>query len=204
MADPTNSRPVMLSHSRPLSLAAILVACLSCTRDAERAGTDTAAAAPPPAAPSPTTPATGEWAITERGIGALSAGATIDEAQAALGGRLELRANANPECDYATIRGAPSDVLVMITQGRIARIDVRSAGVETAAGAKVGDTEDRIQSLYPGRVRVSPHKYVDGHYLSVPLASDTMFAIVFETDGTQVTRFRSGKKPEVDYVEGCS
>jgi hypothetical protein len=30
-----------------------------------------------------------------------------------------------------------------------------------------------------------------------------MFRIVFETDGQRVTRFRAGRLPAVQYVEGC-
>ncbi len=62
------------------------------------------------------------------------------------------------------------------------------------------------QQLYPGQVSISPHKYVDGHYLIVtPSApADSTYRLVFETDGKLVTRFRSGKMPEVTWVEGCS
>ncbi|WP_267871531.1 hypothetical protein [Nostoc sp. CHAB 5715] len=30
------------------------------------------------------------------------------------------------------------------------------------------------------------------------------YRVVFETDGKRVTQFRSGKLPEVEFVEGCS
>jgi hypothetical protein len=33
---------------------------------------------------------------------------------------------------------------------------------------------------------------------------DTTHRIVFETDGQNVTLFRSGRMPEVEWVEGCS
>ena len=34
--------------------------------------------------------------------------------------------------------------------------------------------------------------------------SDRNYRIVFETDGKRVLRFRAGKLPEVEYIEGCS
>jgi uncharacterized UBP type Zn finger protein len=79
--------------------------------------------------------------------------------------------------------------------------------VKTVSGAKIGDSENRIKSLYPGQIRVTPHEYVQaGHYLTfVPKdASDQQYRVVFKTDGRRVTRFQAGRLPEVGYVEGCA
>lgn len=79
--------------------------------------------------------------------------------------------------------------------------------VTSLSGAKIGDTEARIKSLYPGQIEVTPHKYLsNGHYLTfVPKNSqDQANRLIFETDGSRVTAFRSGKLPEVSWVEGCS
>jgi len=59
----------------------------------------------------------------------------------------------------------------------------------------------RIKQLYPA-ARVEPHKYTDGHYLVVDVTPQRRF--VFETDGSKVTRYRSGAVPVVDWVEGCA
>lgn len=92
----------------------------------------------------------------------------------------------------------------MVESGRIARVDVDSAGVRTATGAGVGDSEETIQRSYPGLVTVTPQKYEDGHYLTVtPNPADSTLAIVFETRGGKVTRYRAGSRPQVEYVEGC-
>lgn len=69
-----------------------------------------------------------------------------------------------------------------------------------------GDTSSRVTEAYAGRVTVKPHKYVQGgQYLSVRPASpqDSTRRIVFETENGRVTRFRSGRLPEVDWVERC-
>ncbi|HZF68866.1 MAG TPA: hypothetical protein VEZ47_12565, partial [Gemmatirosa sp.] len=88
--------------------------------------------------------------------------------------------------------------------GRIARVDVDTLPVATSVGARVGDDEARIDSLYAGRVTVRPHKYEAGRYLVVtPDRADTTLAIVFETSGGRVTRYRAGRRPMVEYVEGC-
>jgi hypothetical protein len=103
-------------------------------------------------------------------------------------------------CVYTKVPEAPG-LLVMLFAGKVVRLDVITAGVATASGARVGDTEQRIRELYPGS-RVEPHKYTDGHYLVVD--SSPGRRLVFETDGTRVTRYRAGAIPHVDWVEGCS
>jgi hypothetical protein len=100
----------------------------------------------------------------------------------------------------------PPGVRVMLEDARVVRVEVDSGSVPTPEGARIGDTEARIQQLYSGRVQVQPHKYTDGHYLVVrpAAASDTTHLLLFETDGRVVTRFRGGQRPQVEYVEGCA
>ncbi len=141
-----------------------------------------------------------------RGFGPVRAGMTLAEAERALGASLApLGARMEP-CHYVVVEGRPS-VAFMIIDDRIARLDVRQQGtVKTAEGAGIGDTEARIHALYPGRVEMQPHKYVDGHYLIVtPEApTDSNFRMIFETDGKRVTSYRTGRLPEVRWIEGCS
>ena len=189
----------MITQTRVLSLA-LLLAAIACGAGAERSPKGDSASV----ATSAGTRAT-DSAVTERGLGRLRAGMTLVEAATALGGALIVPVEYDTAgCDYATWRGGPPGVHVMIDGGRIARVEVDSGSVATAAGARVGDTEERIQSLYPGRVTVTPHKYEDGHYLTVNTVGDSSLAIVFETSKGRVTRYRAGRRPAVEYVEGCS
>jgi hypothetical protein len=144
------------------------------------------------------------WVVTTSGIGPLHAGMTVAEAAAAVPGTFAAASIA--ECTYAHWSGAPPGVSVMVERGRVARVDVASGPVATAEGARIGDREERIRQLYPGRVEAMPHKYTDGHYLVVRPAdpADRFHLIVFETDGTRVKRYRAGRRPAVEYVEGCS
>jgi pyruvate/2-oxoglutarate dehydrogenase complex dihydrolipoamide dehydrogenase (E3) component len=76
--------------------------------------------------------------------------------------------------------------------------------VLTEQGAGVGDSEQRISELY-GRVTVQFHKYrPEGRNLIVTDPADSMLRIIFETDSGRVVRYRAGRRPPVDYVEGCS
>ena len=144
------------------------------------------------------------------GIGAVRVGMTIAEASKAAGTKLirESGYETNLSCFYVKPQGEPKDIGFMVTNGRISRVDVwNNKSITTLSGAKIGDTESRIKSLYPGQIQVTPHKYVEGGHdlIFIPKdAVDKNYRLLFETDGKRVTRFRSGKLPEVEFVEGCS
>jgi hypothetical protein len=172
---------------------------------------DTTAPAPPAAVPDtapaadtvPADPAA--WRVTERGIGPLRAGMTRAEAERLLGSGLRLPVDGGDGCVMAQIPGAPEGTAVLVVNDTLVRADVfRASTTATAAGARIGDTADRIRSLYPGRVRAEPHKYTTGQYLVVLTPPDTTYRLVFETDETgRVTRYRGGRMPEVGWVEVC-
>ena len=144
------------------------------------------------------------------GIGAVRVGMTIAEASKAAGTKLirESGYETNLSCFYVKPQGEPKDIGFMVTNKRISRVDVwKNKSITTLSGAKIGDTESRIKSLYPGQIQVTPHKYVQGGHdlIFIPKdAVDKNYRVLFETDGKRVTRFRSGKLPEVEFVEGCS
>ncbi len=86
------------------------------------------------------------------------------------------------ECGYVRPKSAPKHLAFMVESGRISRVEVQAGSdIGTAEGAKIGDAESRIRTLYPG-VEVRPS---------------------FETDGKKVINYRSGTLPAVEYVEGC-
>ena len=158
--------------------------------------------------------------LTERsklainGIGPIRVGMTVDEASQSAGIRL-IRIGSGGldeyQCSYVQPKGEPKGISFMVTKGRIARVDITSKRITTISGARIGDNENRILSLYPGQIKATPHPYVsrppeNGKYLTlVPKdAADKNYRIVFETSKNRVDRFRSGKLPEVEYIEGCS
>jgi hypothetical protein len=209
--------------SKPAWLALTALACMGSpdpsadtAKPTSRTPDTAAPVAASPAAPADTTPAPptpkpaeppSALAVTARGLGPLQAGMTIAQARTALNGALIGPKSADTSsCGYVQWRGGPPGVRIMTASGRIARIDVGSGTLATAAGARIGDSEQLIDSLYAGRVATTPHKYTKGgHYLTVtpPAGGDSEYRIVFETDGKRVTAYRAGKRPEVEYVEGC-
>ena len=147
-----------------------------------------------------------DLALNEDGLGQIQIGMTLDEAVNM--GLLNERPDIKQACDFvfpAVGAGIPFGVNVMVVKGKVARIDVDTGTVTTEDGAKIGDSEDKLKSIYGDELKVSPHKYIEGgHYLTVMGDSTSAGkAMVFETDGKQVTMFRAGRIPEVEWVEGC-
>jgi hypothetical protein len=148
-----------------------------------------------------------DLALSEDGLGQIQVGMNLDDAVNM--GLLNENPSMKSQCDFvfpAVGAGIPDGVSVMVVKGKVARIDVDTGSVTTEDGVKVGDSEDKVRSVYDGDLQVEPHKYIEGgHYMTVMGDSASAGkAIVFETDGKRVTAFRAGRLPEVKWVEGCS
>lgn len=203
------------------SIASIaLLSLAACTTDKQQSAPDTVVSRADSAneatkqvvatrAPAPTSepstaaePKAGQWQVTAAGIGGVRAGMTVEEANAILGNSLSIPAKLQ-ECDYVRPKTTPKNLAFMVEKNEISRVEVRpGSDISTVAGARIGDSESRIKSLYPG-VEVRPAKYDSGHTLVVTPKGGGNNRIVFETDGSKVTRYRSGRLPAVEYVEGC-
>ena len=144
------------------------------------------------------------WTARPDGVRGLRIGITAAALRTALA--MPPAATAAEACTYLDRPNIPVRLYFMLVSDTLVRIDVRDSTVLTAEGARVGDSEARVTELYAGRVTTQPHKYTGptGHYLVVTSPGDTTHLIVFETDGERVTNYRVGRKPEVQWVEGCS
>lgn len=163
--------------------------------------------------------------VSLSGIGPIRIGMTIAEAAAA--GQIALvgyggKVPVSSDCAYIKAEEGWPELAFMIGGNRIVRVDVRnprtggdapsqaergkSSLIATSAGIKLGDAERKVKLAYP-EIAVTNHKYIaGGHYLSVtaepggPLSENRL---IFETDHRRVTAIRSGRLPEVEWVEGC-
>jgi hypothetical protein len=184
-----------------------LVLITGCGGTSESAAARTSAATPT-ATPTPEkagrNPAN-EFPIRFDGFGPVKVGMKPADAMKVFGNLLtENRWDDESECYYLNMKEDPENSpAFMVNDGTVARVDISTAEYQTEAGAKVGDTEARIKEIYGPGVDVSPHEYVDGHYLTMT-TKDGKYAIVFETDGKVVTYIRAGRPPEVGYIEGCA
>ena len=98
-----------------------------------------------------------DMTVTENGIGPIHSGMTVAQANAAIGGGFAAPKGGASGCTYAVLTKAPRGLAVMLENGKVARVEVRSGTIATSTGAQIGDSEARIKSLYPG-VAVTPHK----------------------------------------------
>jgi hypothetical protein len=210
-ADVDSSRETIV---RTLSLlTATLVIAQACTAEPRAGSTaDTSSAAQPatpPAADTTTSPAqptpSDTWTVTPSGIGPIRVGMSLDDLRR-VAGDVTGPGGAGASCAYVHPSSAPRGVSVMLAKGKVTRVDVDSAGVKSDAGISVGDSVARVNEAYSGLVTVTPHKYVQGgQVLAVKPSSpqDSTFRIVFEAEGGRIARFRSGRVPEVEWVERC-
>jgi hypothetical protein len=138
--------------------------------------------------------ATTDWTVYLRHAGPVRIGMSLPEVRRILDDpRAHLGGYGGPfdVCAYLQSSAVPENLGIMLSRGRLVRIDVIKAGIRTASGAGVGDTEDKIKRLYPGRITVEPHHYVPdtGHYLiySPADAGERNYGMIFETEDGKVT-----------------
>lgn len=141
--------------------------------------------------------------VDPAGIGRARTGVTLSQLSTVLGE--ELRVTDGEICSYVRPKSLPLGVSLMVESDTVVRVEVDSTGVKTSAGVQVGDSEPRVLEAYKGLVQMQPHKYTgpEGHYLVVTPPGDSVHRIIFETDGKVVLSFRAGRRPAVEYVEGC-
>lgn len=149
---------------------------------------------------------TPSWVLDASSLGTFRTGITLGEFNSQLGETLVPAYEISTTCDHVDPAGFPDGVIVMIENDSVARFDVDNPAIRTRQGAGVGDLETDVLRRYGSSVTVSPHAYTgpDGHYLTVTPPGDTLHRIIFETDGQKVLHIRAGKRPAVEYIEGCA
>ncbi|GAB3098688.1 lectin [Lysobacter terrae] len=219
----------MRMHLPTVLLALSVAACTGQTEHRDEARNDTPSAAAPAtpapatasagsdAAPSPSAPvaspapaqATGPMpapgTIGFAGFGPAKFGATQEEVRMAWGKDMSGAADEPGGCYYLQPVPEGGPVAFMMEGDRFVRIDVHAPAIAAPGGGQVGMTIAEIRKRYPN-VQELPHKYDEtGKYLRVKDPAGGNGVLVFETDGSgQVTRWRVGTAPQVDYVEGCA
>lgn len=193
----------------------IALALGACDRTPETPSTDAEAAVADPApalpaasvtAPSAPAAATAQGPARLDGYGPLTLGATLDEVRTAWKAPLQGEVP-DDYCHALRPQGPQADDVVLMIEGRrLVRYDVRNDRIVAPGGGRVGMSLGQLQTLYPDRGDLTPHKYDEkGHNLRVRPATEGGALVNFEINGDgNVTAWRVGKTPQVDYVEGCS
>lgn len=159
-------------------------------------------AAPAVAAAAPVTKSS---RITQNGIGSLRIGMTIDDAQRRTGQTIDYQRfdPASDACGIGRLMPTSLGVTMQTTDRRIAVLSVSEPGISTRRGIEVGDSVRDLRRAYGSRLRSRVNKYD-------PKARDYILRfgnrkMIFWTDPKRVVRqIDGGRKPEIDYVEGCA
>ena len=150
-------------------------------------------------------PELNRWTVSTTGIGPLRFGMTVAAMGKELGDSALAKAATRASCTYVRPARLPRGASLMISNGVFVRVDVDSAGVLTETGIGVGDSEVSVLVRNSGRARIESNKYAGplAHNLVVTSPMDPGNAMVFETDGRAIQRYRAGTRAAVDLVERC-
>lgn len=151
-----------------------------------------------------TPPSTGDRATTT-GLGPLRIGTSFAELAGAVGETVEVSdpAESDGSCVYVSVSSLGDRVHGLGGAGRLRSLEVDDSAIRTQSGLGIGSTEVEVQAAFPGKILVEPHEYTDGHYLLFR-PNDGSGAVVFETDGITVTRYRLGDPAFATALEGCA
>lgn len=150
-------------------------------------------------------PAETPWQVGLAGVGPVRIGMTAAQLSAAIHQpAAEPRDDDAGRCRYG--EDATRDGLgYMMVDGIVARVDVdEPSGVTTISGIAVGDPVARVRATYGIALEEQPHFYagLPNVYLTF-WSRDRQSAVRFEVIDGRVARYYAGRKPEVEYVEGC-
>lgn len=143
--------------------------------------------------------------MTMHGIGDLRIGTPV-AALRAMGATGEQYPDPEIDCSYWRAPRWPG-LAMMVSDGRVVRIETEDSRYRTASGARVGMTAAEIRALYGSAMRVAPDHYdgPDAHYL-IYQARDEPYGMIVETNAEtgRAEMILVGTWDAVQLVEGCS
>jgi hypothetical protein len=151
-------------------------------------------------------PVTSNSRITQNGLGSIRLGMTVTQAQTRTGQRIEnnLFTPGDDACGIAQLFPQSLGVNMQTTRSRIWVINVSRRGIATRSGIQVGDRVPALRRAYGSRLRSEPNKYTPkARDYWVSFAGNRKIKFYANPRG-RIGQISSGRKPEVDFVEGCS
>lgn len=160
------------------------------------------------AAPASLSPA---YKLSFQGLGPLYVGMPEARIAGALSNELEDREGGSQGCRawrFVTtgVSSPLAGVTLGVNQGRLVRIEIDTPEWQTVSGAKVRMPEAALRRIYGKRLREELHPVdATGKLLVLPgqEAGLQHLALVFESDGDQITRMRAGLLKELALVDEC-
>jgi hypothetical protein len=143
--------------------------------------------------------------VSTVGIDRITFGMTLSQAAATLETELvEVGTVVNRDCYQVRPAGGPAGIELTVTAGTIERVDISNDIITTRSGAGVGKPEQLLFDLFGERVTSEPRSGGGNTVTFTPAdAGDAAFRVIFETDGTTITSFRSGRLAQVTPLTPC-
>ncbi|MDQ3724227.1 MAG: hypothetical protein M3376_14450 [Actinomycetota bacterium] len=138
--------------------------------------------------------------ISHSGLGPIKLGMTERQIERAV--KRPIRLGPFPpgaDCALAALAGKTHG---LFTGRRLRRIYIRTPRFATREGVRVGSSEKRVLSAYAGMLRREPQKYVPEEDDLILRTNDRK--VIFSLADGRVAEISTGRKPEIDLVEGCS
>ena len=144
--------------------------------------------------------------VSTVGIDVLTFGMSVAEAERVLGADLiEVVEGETGDCYQIRPAGGPAGVELTVTEGTIERVDLTTDLITTRSGAGVGMTEEALFELFGERLTSAPRDGGGNTITFTPVdPGDADFRVIFETDGSVVTSYRSGRVPTILPLTPCS
>jgi hypothetical protein len=139
--------------------------------------------------------------LSTAGLGSLKIGMTIAQASRATGSPIVAHHIGGP-CFSDLLKPARLGVGILGTSYRVAVVTITKRGLATRSGVRVGDSVQRLKSVYGNQLLAVAEFYTPSE-LQYELRDGNRKVIFFTTKGF-ITSMTAGRKPEVDYVEGCA
>ncbi len=137
--------------------------------------------------------------VSTVGIDAVTFGMTVSRAEAAVEAAfVPVEPTFDNECYVIRPEGGPAGVVLTVTAGTIERVDITNDRITTRSGAGVGMSEQGLNDLFGASLTTTARPGGGNTITFTPSdAGDAEFRVIFETDGSVVTSFRSGRVPQV-------
>ncbi|HAG81912.1 MAG TPA: hypothetical protein DCL61_12285 [Cyanobacteria bacterium UBA12227] len=144
------------------------------------------------------------------GIGPIRVGMTLEEAEKAARTkliRIPYPDNKSANCFYVEPEDGLKGLSFKVVNDQIVLVEINgdNPGITTVSGAKIGDKQEQIESLYPEHLEVRYTLPGDNTLLTfVPKdESEQQYRMEFTIYDTLVTRILAGKRSEVEDPTQC-
>ena len=161
-----------------------------------------AAASARPAAEKPK-PLDGTAVIGFDGVGPIELGMTIAEARKAARTGIVGGSEVTKGCRHDTVLPRRFGLTTLRFKGKIRVLYVRRTAMPTAKGIRVNDSLERLQSKYSGLIERPSD--VSAETRIFELHGKRGREIQFSVNAAdRITQIATGRRPEVDFSEGCA